>query len=634
MKSKISFFNKTIFWKNVTLYWPIWVVYTLFLVGAMPFSLWLSVHDRYDLNQLTEVRMIRLISYVMEPRYYVCVIAFAAVIVGMALFSYLYRSQSANMIHSLPVDRTELFGTNVISGLTFLIVPQIFTFVVTVLVCLTEGITKVEYLAMWLLFAMVTAFIAFAFVTVCAFFTGQLVAMPIYVVVINFLAYAISGLVSIVVTWFGYGVTDSGLMSSDILIWFSPLVNYLAKVDIGYTYDKWDNINGLTMSGIECILVYFIVAIGLYALAYFVYRIRKVEHAGDLITVGVVKPIFRWGVGTLCGFYVTLFFTAIFGDVGYGFSYFGFSMGLLFFGVLFYFIADMFVRKTFRVFKKQNWKGCGLFCIALIVTFVSMAVYANIEERHIPNKKDIVYASVTMGYSAVYEDEDVEKILKVHEMILDNLDYYESRDRENSYTLDYYENSEGIYIQYYLKNGDTISRSYQIPYEGDGIEIIDTIRTLEAEPHNFLNDLLGDGYENVGNLSFSYGYLELQKLVVTETGGFSKTTVEDASLELTSSQSLKLYEAVIADGLEGRLNKYNSYYDMDYEEVKGYTYYLRMEVTSLSSNNNARGVMYEEYQRYNYINVEFGQDCKNIINAIAELGIEGIESPEDIYWGD
>ena len=40
MKSKISFFNKTIFKKNVTLYWPIWALYTLILIIAQPLMLW------------------------------------------------------------------------------------------------------------------------------------------------------------------------------------------------------------------------------------------------------------------------------------------------------------------------------------------------------------------------------------------------------------------------------------------------------------------------------------------------------------------------------------------------------------------------------------------------------------------
>ena len=633
MKSKISFFNKTIFWKNVTLYWPIWTVYFLFLFFPMPFSLWLSVLNRYDVTPLTEEKMIREIYYILEPQYYIFVIAFASVIGGMALFSYLYKSQSANMIHSLPVDRTELFGTNLISGMAFLIVPQIVTFVITVLLCLSEGITKVEYLGMWLILAMVTAFIAFSFVTICAFFTGQLVALPIYVVIINFLAYAISGMVDIVVQLFGYGINDAGLLSSEILVWFSPLVNYMRSVDLDYVYNAADKIVGISLSGIPCIIIYFIVAVGLYALAYVIYRKRKIEQAGDLITVKVLRPIFRWGVGTLCGFYVSMFFTAIFSDIGYEYSYFRLFAGVLFFGILFYFIADMVVRKTFHVFKKQNWKGCGRFVITLVATFFVLILYANVEEKRMPDKKDVIYATVNMGYYAEYEGEDVEKIMKVHELILDNLDYYEEMDKQQIYDRDYYDKSESIQIIYYLKNNRTIYRSYSVPYEGDGIEIIDTIRRLEEEPHNFLNYALGKNYDDIDSLSFSSGHLNLQRLVVYKPEYAGNNKVVDVMKELTSSQSKKIYEAIIADGLEGRLHKYNSYYGGDYEKVQGATHRIHIEVVKLTSNKNSRGIVSQEYKDYHYINLYFGKDCENIIDAIVSLGIDGIDSPEDIYWG-
>ncbi|MGN1157706.1 MAG: hypothetical protein ACI4TK_16125, partial [Agathobacter sp.] len=469
MKSKISFFNKTIFLKNVTLYWPIWVVYTLFLVGGMPFALWLSVHDRFNMEQITEERMIREIYYVTRPTYYIFVIAVAAVIVGMALFSYLYKSQSANMIHALPVDRTELFGTNVISGLTFLIVPQIFTFIVTVLICLGEGITRVEYLAMWLLFAMATAFIAFAFVTICAFLTGQLVTMPVYVIIVNVLAYAIDGAISLVVSLFGYGLSGSGLMSSDLLIWFSPLINYCTKV---YTsllgYDELAGRIGIEFIGIECIIVYFIVAVVLYVLAYFIYRTRKIEQAGDLITVEILKPVFRWGVGTICGFYATLFFVSIFGNSGYGFNKIVFVIELLFFGTLFYFVADMFVRKTFHVFKKKNWKGCGLFCIALILTFGGMICYANIEEKRVPKIEDVDYAIINMNYFITLEDEDIAEAINIHKMVLEDVEFFEEYDRNNYYYYD-----ERVYytsIKYKLKDGSYLERYYSIPNTGKGAE--------------------------------------------------------------------------------------------------------------------------------------------------------------------
>ena len=36
MKSKTSFFNRTVFKKNVTLYWPIWVCYLLYGMVKVP----------------------------------------------------------------------------------------------------------------------------------------------------------------------------------------------------------------------------------------------------------------------------------------------------------------------------------------------------------------------------------------------------------------------------------------------------------------------------------------------------------------------------------------------------------------------------------------------------------------------
>ena len=41
---------------------------------------------------------------------------------------------------ALPVTRKELYFTNVLSGFTFLFIPQLITFMVTVVVCLANGI--------------------------------------------------------------------------------------------------------------------------------------------------------------------------------------------------------------------------------------------------------------------------------------------------------------------------------------------------------------------------------------------------------------------------------------------------------------------------------------------------------------
>ena len=56
------------------------------------------------------------------------------------------------MIHSLPLDRRELYITNYVSGFVFLFVPELIAFIAGVLVCLANQITCIQYLFYWFLY--------------------------------------------------------------------------------------------------------------------------------------------------------------------------------------------------------------------------------------------------------------------------------------------------------------------------------------------------------------------------------------------------------------------------------------------------------------------------------------------------
>ncbi len=102
MKSKTSFFNRTVFKKNVTLYWPIWVCYLLYGMVKVPGQLWSRLQQQTDMT-----------AYARDYALYnslrlevdVAAIAIMAVVCGMALFGYLFTQKNAYMIHALPVTR-------------------------------------------------------------------------------------------------------------------------------------------------------------------------------------------------------------------------------------------------------------------------------------------------------------------------------------------------------------------------------------------------------------------------------------------------------------------------------------------------------------------------------------------------
>lgn len=101
MRSKTSYFNPTLFWKNITRFWPLWALYGV---------IWLLVLPLKGLNDLRHGAW----SYGGEGAwgFHEQMLELSALSIGMAvvfgllaamaLFSYLYHSRSACMIHSLP----------------------------------------------------------------------------------------------------------------------------------------------------------------------------------------------------------------------------------------------------------------------------------------------------------------------------------------------------------------------------------------------------------------------------------------------------------------------------------------------------------------------------------------------------
>ena len=687
MKSKTSFFNKTIFLKNVTLYWPLWGVYTLLLLGIQPFFIWTEFYTSYSYNygneNLLAAKMETVIDILsFEPM--VVIIALSAVIIGMALFSYLYNSKSANMIHSLPVDRTELFGTNVISGLAFLIVPQILTFLVSVSVCLSYGMTRVEYLAIWLLMAMATAFIAFSFVTVCAMFTGQLFALPVYVIVVNFFSYWVYTLVWSVVSLYGYGVDNFGRNIEGFVTLLCPLLCFMGNVGVGNIWDEFGICTGMRVYGVEILLAYFIVAIVLYVIAHVTYQKRHIESAGELITVKWLQPIFRWGIGVTGGILGSLFVIQVLQELHLPHELPVFVLVMLFLGAISYFIADMFVKKSFHVFKKKNWMGCGAFSIALLVTFFGMYGIAEAQENYLPKQSDLLKASMNMGYDIELENEQMQVILDLHEQILANKSKLEAYEKERYYGYSWDQEYEHVAIYYWLENGDYVHRSYMLPYgQKYGEDLIEIIMAMEKQPEHYLTHELDKDYENV--TEFGTGWLEAQFTNVTTEEELEYLQYEDykyQSKALTPEVVEKLWAAVIADVKAGTLLKYNVYSswaereldmlqsnlekelqalleenaDTNYNESVNYCYHVTANLelqyrdpnetyyTNINKNPNSYGVESSVYgiasqeidivDRTNWHGayIRFGFDCENIINALIDCGI--ITSAEDIYWGE
>ena len=128
MRSGTSCFNGTLYRKTMARFWPLWALYGLFWMFAIP----LNLMNRYS-NYLrwtggTGTPQDLLLDLAQSiPEYLapgVWLAALMGLLCAMACFGYLYNNRSACMMHALPMRRETLFVTQYLAGLSFLLLPR------------------------------------------------------------------------------------------------------------------------------------------------------------------------------------------------------------------------------------------------------------------------------------------------------------------------------------------------------------------------------------------------------------------------------------------------------------------------------------------------------------------------------
>lgn len=648
MKSKISFFNKTIFMKNVTLYWPIWGIYTLISVVMQPGLLWLFNNMSYFSNNYNDEMQFRDLMKTVGFYGYVILIAFGALFAGMALYSYMYNTKSANMIHALPVDRTQLYGTALISGWAFLIAPLFVTALLSSLLCIIYTIPGIGYVWLWFLNVTALAFIAFSIVSICALFTGHIVVLPMYVFAVNVISWIVYYLVNAVVTTFGFGITELGENAERIVGIFCPIQCFSDNLRWQYEYSDTGNIKGAILEGTGFVWMYLVIAVLFYVSAYMIYRKRKIEQAGDFLTVNWVKPIFRGVVSVLGAIYGAMIIREILLDTRLGCGMPLFVGMMIVIGIAFYFAADMFIKKSFHVFKKRNWMGCGVSIVVVLVAFFGMYGMANKYEKEVPEIEDLKYAQIRMGYEITLSGEEMAKIIEIQKEILEMADYIESCVETGDRYYDM------VTIRYQPNGEPWIYRRYPLSRDDENLKhIYEKIAALEMDEENYLKNTFGEDYANIttflgGNLdAFFIDPEDREKEDFYPDSNY-------ANVSLSEKQVEELFYAAIADVKAGTLMKYNisdgkyMYTDggypedviMEYKGSSDVQISFEYVLPKADANADANGPVKEDgyvvdeeyYDRTRYVHLTIGPDCENVINKLIEL--EVIESAKHLWWGE
>lgn len=635
MKSKTSFFNKAIYKKNLSLFWPIWGAYFLYELFTGPLYLWF--HFGKERSNKLEILLGSI-----GGKTDIVAIAIASLIVGMALFNYLFTSKSANMIHAMPLTRLELYGTNLFSGFTFLFVPQLVSFFFSVLVCLANGVAEVQYLGIWFLACLGMSFFFFSIVVLCVMLTGQLFALPIYFVICNLFVEGIITGISLLTGMMAYGVSGTSLQGGSLRC-LSPILYLMDQVKLTGRYSIVNNrgdyeLTEIQMHGGGAVVCYAVVAILFYALAYYGYKKREIECAGDLLTFSWLKPLFRWGAGVCFGFLGGTLGMYFLRDMVENLPFVAWPIMVVMIGMFIFFFAEMLIQKSVHVVSKRRCKECGVFIVFMALAFSGIYLYGYSSAHHIPDVDEVQYAYVDMNYPVEFEGEDIAQVLELQKEILQQ----QSVIKEELEMNEAVNGSGYVTITYRMKDGSVLTRNYTLPSGAEvSTEMFRRIYEWESQADSFLRQFIEYDYESVSRVTDA------------QLEWYDSSTTNYMYRSVEGDGARALFDAAIADAQAGVLQKYNltdyrepwdtrtseSYATIDiyYYHAKDNWQSMYDRMNGITENTNSlvdnSSNIYVEDSAMNLrsgMYVCFGEDCTNIIHVLVECGL--IESADELEY--
>lgn len=481
MPSKRSFFNRTLFRRNLSHSWPLWGL--LSAAGAMV--------PLYILLELLNIprRSLTFPPEEFASALYNAVTLFApgftaayAILCAMLVWGYLYNSRSIGLFHALPVDRTCLFVTNTLSGLAMLLIPYAVTGFLGCLLAVCWGFFHLTAVLNTILAVIFLSVTFFGMATLCAMLTGNIFALPALYLLLNFLSPLLESLIFNIAQQFLVGINSEAFRFNVL----SPIVQIYSRFTARYTRFTGEGDPTVSLHGLWVPALYALAGLGMLALAWFLYRKRHSERAGDVVAFRWLRPVFRYGVALLSGLTIgrllyiflweSLFQKGSYADVLPLFVCV--ALG----GLLGFYAASMLLEKSRRVFR-GSLLGAGIVCAgaAVLCLLVSVDVFG--AERRVPDMDEIKSVQledrgiVSGPFDPEEDPEQVEAVRAFHQALVKDRNYIRSYhpdwDHDAGKAFSHY-----VWLTYELTDGTKLTRQYDLWFTEDRVKTAGTYDNL------------------------------------------------------------------------------------------------------------------------------------------------------------
>ena len=615
MKSRTSFFHKTVFKKDLTRFAPAWGV-----CGILMLLVLISMADRTQAYyRLQNVRdSIILMSWAN--------LIYGAV-VAQLLFGDLFNSRMCNALHALPLRRECWFGTHIVSGVVFSALPNlVITLIGLSILRLESGWVSVFW---WLLASELQYLFFFGIAVLCVMLSGNRLGQLALYGMMQFAGPLGYWMVSMIYQPFLHGVQFSevpfvkicpmaniGTMSDVLVIDHERVENALGELE-------YYRINSVT-PGEGWGYMVIIAAVGVLALAaaLVLYRRRKLECAGDFVAYASMEPVVTVIATVFAGVFFHLFADA-----------FGMNLRSVMLGagmVIGFFACRMLLERTTRVFCKKAFVFCGaivaVFGMTVLLTYLDPAGIT----RYIPAAEEV--ESITFSRSTslsshngfpcvITSAEDIARLQKVHADGIAKEADIQPGNTSDQYSDELYGNFD-LRIEYKLKNGKTVNRFYDVnPKSEAGIVLKDYLTRPEC--------VIGITADQVE------GYAPYVRSIYTNSQEMAEYDVEVLAVE-------GMLNAIIADCEAGNMVQISGYhhphnYDIldNGKEYDTAIVYLEIgwdrELLQRDMQNHPDAGGYGTYSAaLRYTNLGIYRSCENTLKWLEEHGLLTEEAQQEI----
>lgn len=443
MTLRTSLFNMGIFKNTLKRFKWGSFLYAVLLFLTVPFILLVE-----NLDQLVEryALSMNVSPILMRGDYIGFPVLFAMVVptvVAALVFNNIHSAKQSTFVHSLPVDRKANYVSNLLAAFVLMAAPVVFNGAILMIMSFTAygQVISSWSVVYWMLLNLAVLFIMFSVATFTAFLTGHTAAHIAINAFIHTIPMIVALIIFLISEKFLYGFIQSESFIADELMSNTPVVWLFGKAVNHYR-------NGFSMFAQPQMWFYLGGAVLVYALAFLLYKNRKIEACGDVAAFKAFKPILKYTVVTACA-------AAILGILSSAeisaFAVFGVALVIC---AIVYFAAEMLMNKSFKIFR-SSYKGfCGFtaFCAVFIAFFAFTSVFGY--ETRIPKSEDIEKASVYVTWSEekpfVDERTLIEDVRKIHKDIISDIPVV------NDDAFGY------LRISYKLASGKTLDRAYRV----------------------------------------------------------------------------------------------------------------------------------------------------------------------------